>query len=200
MRDEGVIKYKCMLKKTGALNESLFLHIEKWRTILYKINLIGEYKEEGLGFGNLSRRLEQNEFIITGTQTGKYPNLNGFQYTKVIKCDLQKMKVEAIGPINPSSESLTHYAIYANCPQIKFVFHVHHKELWQYMLDNDYDYTGEDVDYGTQEMANEALRCIGNKTSGIFAMKGHEDGIISYANTSEEAGKILLDILKKSKS
>tara|TARA_B100001971_G_scaffold215193_1_gene259974 strand:- start:60585 stop:61196 length:612 start_codon:yes stop_codon:yes gene_type:complete len=200
MRDEGVIKFKCTLKKTGALDESLFLNIEKWRTILYKISLIGEYKKEGLGYGNLSRRVAQDEFVITGTQTGKYPNLTGHQYTRVVKCNLATMKVEATGPTNPSSESLTHYAIYSQCPQIQFVFHVHHKGLWEFMLNNGYDQTADNIDYGTQEMANEAIRCIGNKKFGIFAMKGHEDGVISYAQTSEDAGKILLETLKQSKS
>lgn len=200
MRDEGVIKFNCTLKKTGALEEAQFINIEKWRTILYKISLIGEYKEEGLGYGNLSKRIAKDEFVITGTQTGKYPNLNGYQYTRVVKCNLDKMKVEAVGPINPSSESLTHYAIYSQCPQIQFIFHVHHNGLWKFMLENGYDQTSDNIDYGTQEMANEAIRCIGNKNFGIFAMKGHEDGVISYAQTSEDAGKILLDTLKKSKS
>ena len=49
-------------------------------------------------------------------------------------------------------------------------------------------------------MANEAIRCIGKKNCGIFAMKGHEDGVIAYAQTAEDAGKILLDTLKQSKT
>lgn len=199
VRDEGVIKFNCTLKMSGPIEEAQFLSLEKWRTILYKISLIGEYKEEELGYGNLSKRVAKDEFIITGTQTGKLPNLNGMQYTRVVKCDLNRMKVEAVGPINPSSESLTHYAIYSQCPQIQFIFHVHHKGLWEYMLNNDFDATKADVNYGTQEMAQEAIRCIGNKNSGIFAMTGHEDGVISYGQTSEDAGKILLDTLKRSK-
>lgn len=200
MRDEGVIKFKCTLKKTGPIEESQFINIEKWRTILYKISLIGEYKPEGLGYGNLSKRVAKDEFVITGTQTGKYANLDGYQYTRVVKCNLDKMKVDALGPINPSSESLTHYAIYSQCPQIQFIFHVHHKGLWQFMLDNGHDQTADNIDYGTQEMANEAIRCIGGKNFGIFAMKGHEDGVISYGQTSEDAGKILLETLKQSKA
>ena len=199
---EGVIKFKYNLKWTAPLEESSYIKIEKWRTILFKMNFIGEYLTEQVGYGNLSCRQNQtgNSFIITGTQTGKHPNLDGSQYTKVQKCDLAKMSVDAIGPIAPSSESLTHFAIYKESPQINCVFHVHHPDLWRYMLDHDYDQTPENIDYGTHEMAAAAKICIGNKKKGIFVMAGHQDGIIAYASSAEEAGKVILDTLKESKT
>ena len=196
---EGVIKFKFTLKKSLPLEEKLFIDLEKWRALLYKMNFIGEYPIEKVGYGNLSKRLQAEEFIITGTQTGHHANLDGFHYTHVSKCDLSKMLIEAKGPIAPSSESLTHYAIYSVCPEIKYIFHVHHNELWNFMLKNDYDKTSKDVDYGTQEMANEAKRVIGSKVCGIFAMEGHEDGIIAYGETAEQTGKIILDTLKEFK-
>ena len=110
------------------------------------------------------------------------------------------MTIDALGPIAPSSETITHYAIYSNCPHIKVVFHVHHKELWNYLLSNNFDKTPKDVDYGTHEMAEAAKECIGKKESGIFAMAGHDEGIISYGSTVEEAGKIILETLKKSRA
>lgn len=199
--DEGVIKFKFTLKKAPPLEERSYIELEKWRVILFKMGLIGEYPEEKVGYGNLSRKIAGTlgEFIITGTQTGRFPHLNGLQYTRVIKCNLGKMNVEAAGPIAPSSESLTHFAIYDSCPQINAIFHVHSKQLWQYMLDQNMDATGDDISYGTSQMAQEAKRCIGNKKSGIFAMKGHEDGVISYGASIEEAGKIILDVFKQSR-
>jgi L-ribulose-5-phosphate 4-epimerase len=110
------------------------------------------------------------------------------------------MAVEAQGPIAPSSESLTHYGIYMNYPNIGAVFHVHHNELWKYMINNDHDKTPKNIDYGTQEMAEAAKKCIGNKSKGIFVMEGHQDGIISYGSTPEEAGRVLLETLKESKN
>lgn len=197
---EGVIKFKFNLKMASPIKENLFLDLEKWRAILFKMGLIGEYPIEKVGYGNLSKKISStNEFIITGTQTGKLAHLSGQEYTKVIKCDLNKMAIDAIGPIAPSSESLTHYAIYSSCPQINYVFHVHHKDLWNYMLKNGFDQTDKSVNYGTHEMAIEAQRCIGKKGSGIFAMAGHDEGIISYGKTAEEAGKIILDTLKESR-
>ena len=197
--DEGVIKFKYTLKFAPGLDEYSFIDIEKWRVLLFKMGLIGEYPTEKVGYGNLSKRslVADDSFIITGTQTGKYPHLNGLQYTKVTKCNLQKMQVEALGPIAPSSESLTHYAIYASCPHVNAIFHVHSNELWQYMIDNQMDATSESISYGTIEMADEAKKCIGNKKSGIFVMKGHQDGVISYGPSVEEAGKMILDTFKQ---
>lgn len=199
--DEGVIKFKFTLRKAPPLDEASYIELEKWRVILFKMKLIGEYQSEQLGYGNLSRKIAgtENEFIITGTQTGKYANLSGLQYTKVLKCNLPKMNVEAAGPIAPSSESLTHSAIYNACPHINAIFHVHSNKLWQYMIDQSMDATSELVSYGTQEMADDAKRCIGNKKSGVFVMKGHQDGVIAYGTSIEEAGKILLDTFKQSR-
>lgn len=195
--EEGVIKFQYTIKKTSALSELEYIEIEKWRTILFRMGLIGEYEIEKVGYGNLSKRIsEDHKFIITGTQTGKFPNLNGSQYTKIVKCNLEKMSVEAIGPIAPSSESLTHYAIYQKAKQVNFVFHVHHTELWNYMIAQKMDATPEHIDYGTKEMADFTASLIAQKKFGIFVMKGHQDGIVSYGETAEEAGKILLDTLK----
>src|SRR5690606_16942748 len=104
--------------------------------------------------------------------------------------------LDAKGPIAPSSESLTHYAIYEACPQLGFIFHVHHKKLWEHMIKEKMECTEDNINYGTLEMAMAAKKCIGKKTQGIFVMKGHEDGIISYGKTSEEAGKCLLEAMK----
>lgn len=200
--DDGVIKFKFNLKLTKALNEELYIQLEKWRVIFHKMGLIGEYPTNKVGYGNLSKRevSGSDAFIITGTQTGKYANLNGSYYTKITKCDLQKMSLEAHGPIAPSSESLTHYGIYKNFSHINFVFHVHHEKLWKYMLANEYDRTPQDTPYGTQEMANQVKICIGHKEQGILAMAGHTDGVISYGKNAEQAGQILLETLKKTRT
>ena len=199
---EGVIKFKYNLKLSAPLNENLYIDIEKWRVILFKMNLIGEYPTEKVGFGNLSKRviIAPEEFIITGTQTGKFAHLNGSQYTHIKKCNLKKMSLEAIGPVAPSSESLTHFAIYSTCPQVNYIFHIHNKDLWTYMLANDFSKTLKDVEYGTQQMALAAGDCIKNKSVGIFAMEGHEDGIVAFGNTAEATGKIILETVKQSKN
>ncbi len=198
---EGVIKFKYNLKLSGALKEIDYIEIEKWRVILHKMNLIGECPTEKVGYGNLSKRALEgdNEFMITGSQTGKHAHLNGNQYVRIKKCNLKKMSLEAIGSTAPSSESLTHFAIYSTCPQINYIFHIHNKDLWKYMLANDHDKTPPEINYGTQAMADAAKECIQSKEVGIFAMEGHEDGIIAYGPNPESTGKIILSILKQSR-
>ncbi len=202
VRDEGIIKFKYQLVRTKEIAEENYIDLEKWRVILFKMNFIGEYPVEKLGYGNLSKRSnpKENSFIITGSQTGCFPNLDGTQYTHVTKCDLKKMLIEAKGPIIPSSESTTHYAIYESCPHVQAVFHIHHHEFWKYLLNNNFDQIPANINYGSQEMAMATAKCIAQKKQGLFAMAGHEDGIVSYGETVEEAGKILLDVFKQSKN
>ena len=195
--DEGVIKFKLTLKRAPAPEMNQVIALEKWRALFFKLGLIGEYPSEKIGYGNLSSRLSKRTFIITGSQTGHLAHLQAHHYAKVIECDLKKGSVTAEGLIPPSSESLTHFAIYEANPLILYVFHVHHQKLWEMLKLGDFDSINNDIPYGTQEMAAAAGKLLWNKSSGIFVMKGHEDGIISYGSTAEEAGKIILELYRK---
>src|SRR5690606_14986939 len=99
------------LKKTPALSADEYVDVEKWRAILFRMGLVGEYPNTTVGYGNLSKKISgsDNQFIITGSQTGRFPHLNGKQYTRVLKCSPDKATIEAQGPIAPSSEAMTHY-------------------------------------------------------------------------------------------
>lgn len=195
-RDEGVIKFRFTLKRAPAPEMNQVIALEKWRALFFKLSLIGEYPIDKIGYGNLSSRLQKKSFIITGSQTGHLPHLQAHHYTKVIECDLKKGLVTAEGLIPPSSESLTHYGIYEANPAIQYVFHVHHNKLWKHLQNTDCDAIPENVPYGTLEMADAAIKVMNGKSSGIIVMKGHEDGIISYGPTAEEAGKNLLDLYR----
>ena len=196
-RDEGLIKFKLTLKRAPAPEMNQVIALEKWRALFFKVGLVGEYPNENIGYGNLSSRVSKKSFIITGSQTGHLPHLQAHHYTKVIECDLKKGSVTAEGLIPPSSESLTHFGIYEANPAIQYVFHVHHPKLWEMLKNGEFDFIPDGVAYGTQEMAEAAQALLANKTSGIFVMKGHEDGIISYGATAEEAGKNILELYKK---
>jgi ribulose-5-phosphate 4-epimerase/fuculose-1-phosphate aldolase len=197
VRDEGVIKFKLTLKRAPAPEMAQVIALEKWRALLYKLSLIGEYPIDKIGYGNLSSRLPKKSFIITGSQTGHLPHLQAHHYSKVIECDLKKGSVTAEGLIPPSSESLTHYGIYEANSAVQYVFHVHHAKLWEMLKDGPYDSISEDIPYGTQEMAEAASALMKDKPSGVFVMKGHEDGIISYGTTADEAGRCLLELYRK---
>jgi ribulose-5-phosphate 4-epimerase/fuculose-1-phosphate aldolase len=197
-RDEGVIKFKFTLKRAPAPEMNQVIALEKWRALFYRLGLIGEYPIEKVGYGNLSSRLSRKIFIITGTQTGHLPHLQAHHYTKVIDCDLKRGQVSAEGLIPPSSESLTHFGIYEANEDVQFVFHVHHGDLWRFLMtDPEADSIPEDVPYGTTEMAEAASHILRNKSTGLIVMKGHEDGIIAYGNSAEDTGKMILDAYRK---
>lgn len=197
--DDGVTKFKLTLKKAAPLPAADIIPLEKWRAILWRLGLIGEYPNEKIGYGNLSVRLPlpRGGFLITGTQTGQYPHLRREHYTRVTGCDSAKNTVSAVGPIGPSSESLTHFAIYESQPQIGAIFHVHHREIWQRMIDGDAESISDQISYGTREMAEAAKIAIQGKNQGVFVMKGHQDGIIAYGPNTDVAGKILLKLYRE---
>ena len=197
--DDGVIKFKLTLKKAAPLLSDEVLPLEKWRAILWRLGLIGEYPIEKVGYGNISQRLAQpkNAFVISGTQTGQLPHLRREHYTRVMTCDLGRNAVVAEGPIAPSSESLTHYALYDSNPQVTAIFHVHHTVLWERMITENSPAIEGNIPYGTREMAEAAKNLIAGSDQGLFVMKGHQDGIIAYGPSTEVAGKILLKLYKE---
>ena len=204
--DDGVIKYdRSQYEQTPPLNEKEILDLEKWRSTLFQIHLIGEYLPEKIGYGNLSEKKNYSslfqsthpQFVITGTQTGGHPVLTGQFYTRVLDYDLENQKIKVQGPVEASSEALTHAAIYHSNPKIGAVFHIHSKEIWKGMIREDYPFTEETIPYGTKEMANAVREAITGKTYGSLVMKGHEDGVIAFGKDNNEAGREILKIYDK---
>ncbi len=181
--DDKLSKFKLTLKRASAPDSSEVHTLEKWRALFYKLQLVGEYPNEKIGFGTLSCRLpDKNTFLITGGQTGHLAYLQPHHYCRVTHFDLKKGHVIAEGLIAPSIESLTHFELYESDPNIQFIFHVHHHKLWEYMQTS-----GKEVPRGF----------IKNQESGIFILKGHQDEIIAFSTTAEEAGKLVLDLYRK---
>lgn len=204
--DDGVIKYdRSNFTQCGAIDLVEYSALEYWRKKLYKLNLIGEYPVEQVGFGNISELKDYSQFhqssvpqfIITGTQTGKYPDLDGRFYTRVLDYDIDHLKIKMMGPIEASSEALTHAAIYAHNKNLKAIFHIHSKEIWEGMIKDQTDFTPKNIPYGTVEMARATEKCVGSKDFGSFCMHGHEDGVVAYGRNLEEAGKLILELYEK---
>ena len=158
------------------------------------MGFIGAYSN-GIGFGNISQRLKQNQFIISGSGTGKFEKLTNRHYTKVTGFDIGNNSIIADGPIIPSSESLTHAVIYRYTKDINAIIHIHSIGLWKKLLDI-VPTTKKNVEYGTPRMAKEIERLF--KETNLFkgkilVMAGHEEGIISFGKNLAEAGKIICD-------
>ena len=161
---------------------------------MYDLGLIGVY-ENGIGFGNISRRLNaHNQFIISGTATGGIPRLSGEHYAIVRQADLAGNALHCEGQVIASSESMSHAVIYRECPQINGVIHIHHLKLWQALLHR-VPTTDRSAAYGTPEMA-ESIVALLRETAlpelRIFVMEGHEEGIFVFGETLEAAAAVIL--------
>jgi len=200
---EGVVKYQCRFTRRALRYD--ISELNSWRRTLYLLQLVGggnPSRYNGVGFGNLSQRIDtdsprhKRRFIITGTQTGELPNLARQHYTLVREHYPEQNLVVAEGTIEPSSESMTHGAIYDISGHIRFVFHVHSPDIWRCARRLAIPTTGRNVEYGTPEMAEEIGRLF-RETSArkmqIISMGGHEDGIVSFGKTAEGAGKVLIN-------
>lgn len=156
MKEEGVIKFNCTWIKAAPLDIALIEELNAWRNRLFELKLIGVNKN-GIGYGNISTRFQQDKFIITGSATGKFKNLTPEHYTLVTDYDLYKNTLTTVGPVRASSESLTHAIIYESQKGINAVMHIHHLKLWNKLLDT-LPATRNDIEYGTIEMAEEIVR------------------------------------------
>ncbi len=209
--EEGVIKFRLQFSEAGPVDMEPLAELNRWRTVLWQQALIGQdpARYEGFGFGNVSQRTGADNaacgkrcFIISGTQTGHLSELDSNHYTLVKSYDAASNAVSAAGPIKPSSESLTHGMIYDLDDEIRIVLHVHSPDIWLAADRLDIPVTDSTVAYGTPQMATEVQRLF-NETDvrehKIFSMGGHEDGVISFGTSAEEAGKILLRTLDASR-
>lgn len=195
MIDEGYTKYQCDWRHTPALPAQLVAELNAWRNRLYDERLIGYYKRHGVGYGNVSvREGDSDRFIVSGTQTGHIACTDENHYSRVTDHDIDANHVNCEGPVQASSEALTHAAIYALDPAIRAVVHVHDNGLWHRLMFR-VPSTGYTVAYGTPEMARELVRLYRETEfarEGVAQMAGHEDGIVSFGNTIESAAQRLL--------
>jgi len=207
MQQEGVIKYQLWFVQTPPLAMEPLRELNAWRRLLYLTRLIGQDPDryDGYGYGNVSQRIppydappQARPFVITATQTGGVPDLTGEHYALVRACYPEENVVVAEGPAPPSSESLTHATLYAIDEALRFVMHVHAPEIWHRADALGLPVTRPDVPYGSPEMAEEVRRLYGEtdvRTRRLFAMGGHEDGLIAFGRTAEAAGSVLLTTL-----
>lgn len=195
MFDDGVIKFHCTLTQ-GDPPETIFIEkLNSWRSVLFERGLIGQY-DNGVSYGNISRRFRLDSFIISGSATGLHPLLSNSDYVLVTDVDVRTNSLHCQGLIQPSSESLTHGIIYQTLPEVRYVLHVHHGKLW-HKFKNILPTTALQVAYGTPEMALEVkhlIQGLSALTPQILIMGGHVDGIIAYGKSLEEVGQRLLKL------
>ena len=162
------------------------------RRKLLRLRLIG-VNANGIGFGNLSIRDGRN-FYVTGSATGGIPELSLANCARVVKYDFKKNWLRYEGAANPSSESLTHAAVYESDAKAGAVIHCHDSKLWAALL-NQVPSSSQAVEYGTAEMAREVTRLFevtDVQSRKVFVMAGHEGGIVAFGKDLKEALAVLM--------
>ncbi len=153
----------------------------------------------GLDFGNLSVRVGATPaYWITGSGTGGLPKLSRAHYTRVVEALPDRNRVVCEGPVRASSESMTHAVLYATIPTVQAVIHVHSAALWQSFIHR-LPTTPGDVAYGTPAMSRAVAELAATAEGGVIVMGGHEDGLIAFGRTPDEAGERLLALTVQEK-
>ena len=193
--DEGYIKYRSQWTPGPPVPATLAAGIERWRRPLHAAGLIGEYTEAGIGYGNLSVR-DGDGFVISGTQTGHVARTDNTHYARVTAWDIAANSVHCSGPVQASSEAMTHAALYDLDARVLAVVHAHDKTIWQQQL-GVLPTTSADVAYGTPRMAREFVRLYAEtefRHNGLAVMAGHDDGILGIGGSLGEAAERVLSL------
>lgn len=196
---EGIIRFQSHLNRI-ALQPSLDIaELTAWRDLLYRLHLVGQdaSRYEGFGFGNLSIRSRQypTGFIVTGSQTGHLDHLDCRHFCLISAWTLDPPELWADGTIQPSSESLTHAAVYAGSSHVGAVIHVHCPELWGLQGTIELPVTNPQAGCGTVDLALEIEQMmvdLCNPKNGVWILGGHEDGILAFGPDITTTGLSLL--------
>ena len=190
MSETGSIKFTCDRVAVELSQFAGFDELNEYRRKLLDLGMVG-VDANGIGFGNLSiRDGATSRFYITGSATAGISELKPSHYARVVAYDFARNWLQCQGSV-ASSESLTHAAVYESEPAAGAVIHGHDMKLWAALLEEEAPATPKGVEYGTPQMAY-AVRDLlmfreDVKRRKIFAMAGHERGVVAFGRDLEEA-------------
>ena len=199
--DEGYIKYHSA-RRDGVVPESAQLDaLNQTRTQLFDLGLIGVYPS-GVGYGNLSIRATGAQFVITASATGGIRTLQNVHYCLVEQFSVAHNQVHSLGTLAASSEAMTHGAIYCANPSVHCVVHVHSRQLFDYWMVNRLLSTSENIPYGTPAMSEKVSRLAVALPllPVMFAMAGHDEGMVAYGADVATTLALLLNELKRAQT
>jgi hypothetical protein len=192
--NEGYIKFNIEWERSISPDKRRVEELNAGRDLLYKRGLIGMY-ENGIGYGNISLRTGEKEFVISGSATGGIERLMPTHYTRVTDYDMHNNYIKCEGPLRASSESMTHAAIYTAVPECLAVAHAHHLDLWRELL-GEMPTTSDLAEYGTPELAVETLHLAKKsetRRKQLIVLGGHREGIISFGASPLEAAEKIVE-------
>lgn len=198
--DDGVIKYSSERVDGSVPASKALRQLNAARSRLFELGLIGAYPN-GIGYGNLSVREDGTQFVISASATGAAHTLRDDQYCLVEAFSIERNSVRSIGALPASSESMTHGAIYLANPAVQCVIHVHSRSLFDGLLAHGALHTAADIGYGTPAMAHAVMQLVQTQQQlpVLFAMAGHDEGVVAYGADVASVTALLIDTLNRIK-
>jgi L-ribulose-5-phosphate 4-epimerase len=188
------VKFSSERVAAGITSFGGLVELNAHRRKLLQLGLLG-VDPNGIGFGNLSvRDGATDNFYITGSATGGLSEMTLTDCAKVVAYDFERNWVRYEGSVTPSSESLTHAAIYKSDARAGAVIHCHDSRLWASLL-NQAPGSSRPAEYGTPELAHETMQLLKNtdvQRRKIVVMAGHEGGILTFGKDLEDAFAVLM--------
>ncbi len=188
---EGYTKFACRwTEEPIEIAPALLVALARWRRELRQLGLVGA-TADGTGFGNISARVGEAAFVITGSATGGLERLEPRHYALVEESRPRENWLACRGLTRASSESLTHAAVYRTLPWAGGVIHVHSPRMWERFAGT-LPTTPPEAEYGTPEMAEAIAAAVrGARAAGVVVMGGHRDGLIAFGADVDAAGAAL---------
>lgn len=184
---EGIIKYHCHWEKKPPLPREACAALLAGRRQLAARRYIG-VDDQGIGYGNISqRRQSSSRFLITGSQTGALSELTPAHLSLVTDLDIANNELHCQGPIQASSEAMSHGIVYQMKPACGCVIHIHDRRLWDKFI-GVLPTTSAGASYGSVPLAL-ALKALVEELSKPFqmiVMGGHEPGLLIYGPSIDE--------------
>ena len=187
---EGVIKFSCFHTfLEDELPASLLHLLPIWHQM--KANHWIGVDEHNIGYGNASicDIQEDSTFWISGTQCTLITEMTAKYFCHINRFSLETNSVWSEGFLKPSSETMSHAAIYAANPQVRCVLHIHDSGLWNAFV-NKLPTTPLEFAYGTVAISKSVSSLVESDfllPHGVVIMGGHPDGLLAFGNSPEEA-------------
>lgn len=142
-------------------------------------------------FGNMSIRIEKG-FVITSRKSDK-SELGIEDMIEVVEVDHDQKKKFVRGNKKPSSDMLTHEAIYKKFSEVNAIIHAH-DEL---MVEKSTEIPTTEVDYpcGCLEAAAEVLKTLEKSKSNYIVLKNH--GVLALGKNLDEAKRLIFEYRRK---
>jgi len=186
------IKFRFTQVSKSFIPDQQLKNLNLWAFLFAQLGLTPIHQDGA--YGNQSYRRGKSSFLITISGMIPVKPLVTDNFCHIKKYDSGNKVFFTEGKNPPSSESFLHNSIYQEYPDINTILHGHSSLLETHAKTLNIPVTDSFYDYGTQELADSALRLI-DDTTRFFILKNH--GFVALGHDIDSTGILTLDYLKK---